>query len=190
MAEEPDSTGSPILDFCSKPGDYFRKSILPKLRGPEYHYYHRKIRRVPTVDECKTDDLICVTEANSQYNRDLKIENTILEILRAREAECIFHWMPDQEVKCEKEMRDRKDAESNWQVSSYTPCIYGTCSGALPDRWRRDESWGSLTARTQTLLNTVSPPDPHALAGRPLYPILSHGAFIPYLNLLTPPEPA
>ena len=33
-------------------------------------YYHQNFRRVPTIDECYTDDVVCRFEAQQQFNRD------------------------------------------------------------------------------------------------------------------------
>ena len=33
-------------------------------------YYHRKFRRVPTIDQCLQDDQLCMYEANEQMKRD------------------------------------------------------------------------------------------------------------------------
>lgn len=98
------------------PGDYIKTNILPKLRGPEYPYYHRVYKRVPTVDECKADDRICIIEADAQYKRDRHVDKYILDILRKRKNECIVHWQPDHEFKCQKEMKDEMEAERNWQM--------------------------------------------------------------------------
>ena len=49
--------------------DWFKFRVLPKLRGPEYPYYHRVYNRVPTVDTCKVDDELCILEADIQYER-------------------------------------------------------------------------------------------------------------------------
>lgn len=35
-----------------------------------YPWYHQKFRRVPTIDECYTDDPICLFEAQDQFKRD------------------------------------------------------------------------------------------------------------------------
>lgn len=45
-------------------------NVVEKYRGPSYPYYHRKFKKVPTVDECFTDDFVCVYEANEQYKRE------------------------------------------------------------------------------------------------------------------------
>lgn len=37
---------------------------------PDYVYYHQQFRRVPTIDECYTDDPVCMFEAQQQFNRD------------------------------------------------------------------------------------------------------------------------
>lgn len=33
-------------------------------------YYHRRYRRVPTIDECTVNDPLCYFEANEQFKRD------------------------------------------------------------------------------------------------------------------------
>jgi len=103
-------------NFLSAPGDYIKYNVLPKLRGPEYPYYHRIYRRVPTVDECKADDHLCIWEADEQYKRDLQVDTYILDVMRMRKTECIQHWMPDHEFKCQKEYKDEMEAERNWQI--------------------------------------------------------------------------
>ena len=42
--------------------------VVPNRR--DHVYYHQKFRRVPTLDECYTDDLVCRFEAQQQFNRD------------------------------------------------------------------------------------------------------------------------
>lgn len=37
---------------------------------PDHVYYHQKFRRVPTIDQCYTDDPVCRFEAQQQFNRD------------------------------------------------------------------------------------------------------------------------
>lgn len=37
---------------------------------PEYYWYHRRYPRVPTVDQCYTDDYPCIMEADEQFKRD------------------------------------------------------------------------------------------------------------------------
>jgi NADH dehydrogenase (ubiquinone) 1 beta subcomplex subunit 10 len=45
----------------------FEKHPLYKKKIP---YYHRRFKRVPTIDECVLRDMPCVFEANEQYKRD------------------------------------------------------------------------------------------------------------------------
>ena len=63
--------------------DWIKIRLLPSLRGPQYPYYHRVYKRVPTVDECKVDDELCIWEANKQYQRYastdvVKLQDTML----------------------------------------------------------------------------------------------------------------
>ena len=41
------------------PARWFRENIVEPNQGPEYPYYHRRYRRVPTIDECYTHDYAC-----------------------------------------------------------------------------------------------------------------------------------
>jgi hypothetical protein len=36
-------------------------------------YIYRQYNRVPTIDECYVDDVVCRTEANLQFLRDMKV---------------------------------------------------------------------------------------------------------------------
>ncbi|MPC80537.1 NADH dehydrogenase [ubiquinone] 1 beta subcomplex subunit 10 [Portunus trituberculatus] len=47
----------------------FTESVVANNR-PQYNWYHQQFRRVPTIDECYTDDIVCYTEANEQFKRD------------------------------------------------------------------------------------------------------------------------
>ena len=42
-------------------------------------YYHRRFKRVPTIDECVLRDMPCVFEANEQYKRDKYVKLIILD---------------------------------------------------------------------------------------------------------------
>lgn len=44
------------------------KFVVPNQK--KYPWYHQQYRRVPTIDECYTDDVVCYTEANCQFMRD------------------------------------------------------------------------------------------------------------------------
>lgn len=43
--------------------------VLPNQQ--KHYWYHRKYPRVPTVDQCYTDDPICIFEADQQLERDM-----------------------------------------------------------------------------------------------------------------------
>jgi len=104
------------LDLIAIPVDYFKQQVIPRLRSPEYPYYHRKYKRVATVDECKSDDHMCIYEADKQYMRDRHVDIHILDILRRKEKECKYYWKPDHEFKCDAEITARIEAERNWEI--------------------------------------------------------------------------
>ena len=42
-----------------KPVEWLHENVVMRFRGPEYPYYHRRYRRVPTIDECYFHDHKC-----------------------------------------------------------------------------------------------------------------------------------
>ncbi len=42
-----------------KPAVFFHDKIVAPFRAEEYYWYHRRYRRVPTIDECYMHDMIC-----------------------------------------------------------------------------------------------------------------------------------
>nr|AIX97483.1 mitochondrial NADH dehydrogenase (ubiquinone) 1 beta subcomplex 10 [Ceratosolen solmsi]AIX97513.1 PDSW subunit [Ceratosolen solmsi] len=96
------------------PVTFFREKII-EPNQKKYPYYHQKFRRVPTIDECYTDDYVCRYEANQQFLRDKDVENEILSILRQRYEHC-NNEDPNQrgEEKCESMYEYYKDAAAAW----------------------------------------------------------------------------
>lgn len=79
-------------------------------------WYHQKFRRVPTIDQCYTDDSVCKFEADQQFRRDRMVDNEILSILRLRFEDCMMYETPDHMVKCRPFMDVYKKAEENWFI--------------------------------------------------------------------------
>ena len=36
-----------------------RKNIVEPLKGESYPWYHRRFNRVPGIEDCYTDDIVC-----------------------------------------------------------------------------------------------------------------------------------
>lgn len=85
-----------------------------------YAWYHRDYRRVPTIDQCYTDDLVCQFEANQQFRRDKMVENEILSILRQRFEDCMLYEAPDHVEKCTGFLKNYEKGAENW----FTKCKY------------------------------------------------------------------
>ncbi|XP_014240875.1 NADH dehydrogenase [ubiquinone] 1 beta subcomplex subunit 10-like [Cimex lectularius] len=76
MGADSNPKDSPFMRFCfgvvsmvEGPVVWFRKNIVEPNRK-EYNWYHEKLRRVPTIDQCYDDDPLCKFEANQQFKRD------------------------------------------------------------------------------------------------------------------------
>uniref|UniRef100_A0A481SWH6 NADH dehydrogenase [ubiquinone] 1 beta subcomplex subunit 10 n=1 Tax=Nicoletia phytophila TaxID=1350298 RepID=A0A481SWH6_9INSE len=102
-----------VSNTIEGPVVWFREKIVEPNR-PTYYWYHRKFRRVPTIDECYTDDSVCQFEANQQFKRDKMVDNEILNILRQRFEDCVLYEGPDAKVKCQGVLEQYKQAEENW----------------------------------------------------------------------------
>ncbi len=87
------------------PARFVREKVVDPNRGEEYPWYHKRYQRVPTIDECYMEDLVCRTEADLQYKRDRQVEANIVSLLRRRYEDCLLYDYPDQNDKngmCEK----------------------------------------------------------------------------------------
>ncbi|XP_011635832.1 NADH dehydrogenase [ubiquinone] 1 beta subcomplex subunit 10 [Pogonomyrmex barbatus] len=96
------------------PVTYVReKIVVPNQK--KYPWYHQQYRRVPTIDECYTDDIVCYTEANCQFERDKQVEDEILTILRNRFEQCIFYHGKDRHF-CDELKKTYDDAAVAWFI--------------------------------------------------------------------------
>merc|ERR1719430_1663802 len=83
------SSNSPST-FFDKPITWWRKNVVEPRRTPQ-PWYHRNFTRVPTIDECYVDDVVCREEAHQQFKRDWMVEQEIVHLLRARVEDCAFY---------------------------------------------------------------------------------------------------
>ncbi|XP_046449162.1 NADH dehydrogenase [ubiquinone] 1 beta subcomplex subunit 10-like [Daphnia pulex] len=90
-----------VQNTIDRPVTWFRESVVTPNR-PDHVYYHQKFRRVPTIDQCYTDDPVCRFEAQQQFNRDKLVDGEIVQLVRQRLKECIAYEIPDQDRKCAK----------------------------------------------------------------------------------------
>ncbi|KAK5640694.1 hypothetical protein RI129_009241 [Pyrocoelia pectoralis] len=91
--------------------------IKEKIVAPNqktYPWYHQKFRRVPTIDQCYTDDPICVFEADMQYRRDRQVDSEILSILRQRFEDCVLYETPDHMEKCKHLLQQYEEGSTDW----------------------------------------------------------------------------
>lgn len=95
--------------------------VVPNQKS--YPWYHQTYRRVPTIDECYTDDAVCKFEANQQFRRDKMVENEILSILRQRFEDCVLYESPDHKEKCSGILQTYERAAENW----FTKCKCPIC---------------------------------------------------------------
>nr|CAG4644494.1 EOG090X0LTN [Lepidurus arcticus] len=102
-------TGSTVDGHATK----WRKRVVASNR-PKTTWYHENFRRVPTIDQCYYDDIVCYVEAQEQFNRDKIVENNILQLLRKRVHDCTIYEAPDHLEKCAHLVDQYKEASGNW----------------------------------------------------------------------------
>ena len=73
------------LDTMFKqPVQWFRKTVVEPSRGESYPWYHRQFRRIPSIDECYIDDILCREEAYLG-------SSATVNLLRERMNDCFFY---------------------------------------------------------------------------------------------------
>ncbi|XP_034936198.1 NADH dehydrogenase [ubiquinone] 1 beta subcomplex subunit 10 [Chelonus insularis] len=103
-----------LYDVFVKPVEYFREKVV-EPNQQKYPWYHKKFRRVPTIDECYEDDIVCTFEAQYQYLRDREVDLSILAILRQRHQDC-FLWNFEDPHVCDYLDDALEDASTNWNI--------------------------------------------------------------------------
>ena len=121
-----------VFRIWDRPVTWFRGECLRFHSGAESHscrtesvveplqkrppYYHMVFRRVPTIDQCYTDDLPCQYEAHEQYKRDRLVETKMVHILRKRYEDCLFYYGHDEAQKCFPLREEYRENELNWFI--------------------------------------------------------------------------
>ncbi|XP_044272585.1 NADH dehydrogenase [ubiquinone] 1 beta subcomplex subunit 10 [Tribolium madens] len=104
-----------VANVLVTPTVWVREKIV-EPNQKSYPWYHQKFRRVPTIDECYTDDVVCYYEADTQYKRDRLVDSNILSILRARFEDCTLYEAPDHLEKCKPIWKQYEEAQTNWFI--------------------------------------------------------------------------
>lgn len=111
------------------PATFFRETIVEpindKFRLP---YYHRRLTRVPDIDQCGVMDKVicflstspisfqtCQYEAQEQYRLDKLVDTYIVNILQERIDRCIQYNTP-YIMPCGPVVEDYEEAELNWFI--------------------------------------------------------------------------
>jgi len=107
-----------VFGIVEAPVRIFRGAVVEPIQSrnkDKLFYYHRRYRRVPTIDECEVTDVLCKFEAQEQFRRDKHVDDEILSILRQRRLECEhYHGRIDAIKYCQKVKEDYLTAEGNW----------------------------------------------------------------------------
>jgi len=106
---------SSVMNLWDGPVTWFRENVvLPNRKGVKY--YHMRFNRVPTVDECYEDDLVCQTEAHEQWKRDRRVDTMIITILKKRYQDCLRYRGYDQAERCEPLKIEFEENQTNWFI--------------------------------------------------------------------------
>lgn len=136
---------SALYNFIDAPVTSFRENfVCPNQQ--KYPWYHKQFKRVPTIDQCFTDDVICDFEANSQFKRDRAVDSEILSILRQRFEDCMLFESPDINV-CKPIYEKYKDGEEAWFIKYGDLGAYGDARKAYMKQKHRmawEKKFGSL----------------------------------------------
>ncbi|CAK9833443.1 NADH dehydrogenase [ubiquinone] 1 beta subcomplex subunit 10 [Anthophora retusa] len=102
-----------VFYVLDTPVEYFREKIV-KPNQKKYPWYHQNFRRVPTIDECYEQDVVCFQEAQSQFERDKMVDSQIISILRQRYEDCAWYYGEDKDDYCMDLYKIAEDASAAW----------------------------------------------------------------------------
>ena len=86
--------GYGFISLFTVPAKWIREKVVTPNQQ-DYPWYHKKYRRVPTIDECYMHDWVCREEANMQYRKDKLVEEQIIKLLRRRVEDCTIYEGPN-----------------------------------------------------------------------------------------------
>ena len=112
-----------FLNLWDKPVRFWREKVVLPNRQHKLKYYHQKFNRVPTIDECYEDDVVCLFEAHEQFKRDRSVDTMIVNILRNRWYECLRYNSHDLAEKCEPMREEYEENQTNWFIK-YGDLLY------------------------------------------------------------------
>lgn len=131
----------------------FPESIV-EPNQQKYPWYHQQFRRVPTIDQCHTDDPICKYESDQQFKRDKKVDDEILSILRRRFEDCVLYEAPDHLVKCRDILDTYNKATENWFIK----CMRDAPALCLWIEWDNMRTFNYFQMVIWVLMVIQSPP--------------------------------
>ncbi|KAF7637001.1 hypothetical protein Mgra_00003580 [Meloidogyne graminicola] len=103
--------------YASLPATFFREKIVEPLNDRfQPVYYHRKLDRVPDIDQCGVHDRVCIFEANEQYRFDKLVDSNIVMLLHFRAQECKDFFGPTKLHMCAKYFDDYEEADLNFFI--------------------------------------------------------------------------
>uniref|UniRef100_A0A1L8E0K2 NADH dehydrogenase [ubiquinone] 1 beta subcomplex subunit 10 n=2 Tax=Nyssomyia neivai TaxID=330878 RepID=A0A1L8E0K2_9DIPT len=118
-----------LYNLLDKPVTWFHDTIV-KPNQKSYSWYHQKFRRVPTIDQCYTEDAVCQFEADGQFKRDRQVDSEILNILRQRFEDCVQYETPDHLTKCSSILETYNKAAEYWFIKYGDLGYYGQSKAA------------------------------------------------------------
>lgn len=148
------------------PVTWWHEQVISRVRSPPQPYFHKQFKRVPTIDQCFTDDPVCIEEAHHQFQLDRKVDLNIVRILRFRKVECV-NWYGADDVKnkglCDRVIEDYEAAMTNYFIRYGELSYYGTVVDALMKQkhrllWqRRHGEVGAKRLQEQEALRAMEP---------------------------------
>uniref|UniRef100_A0A0N5ALJ6 NADH dehydrogenase [ubiquinone] 1 beta subcomplex subunit 10 n=1 Tax=Syphacia muris TaxID=451379 RepID=A0A0N5ALJ6_9BILA len=101
------------IDF---PATWFRERIAEPLHDKyRLPYYHRKLNRVPEIDQCGVNDQACYFEANEQYRLDKMVDWFIMQVLKERMERCTVYNKNEFSI-CAPLFEEVEEAELNFFI--------------------------------------------------------------------------